>query len=347
MLELDGLCVGAGDFILSDVGLVVERGEYCVLLGPTGAGKSLLLETICGLTRPSSGAVRWAGTDLTPLPPEARPVSIVFQEAGLFPHLTVAGNIGYGLRVAGVPPDARAERVRKLAVMVGVEPLLGRNVRGLSGGEKQRVALARALAVEPELLLLDEPLSALDTGTSERLQEELRRLHLESDVTVVHVTHDRDVALALADRVAVLLDQRLFRPLAPEELFRRPRERAVAEFLGLKNVLEVRSPRAGACDIGGRELRASGIDEHTRALWLRPDMVELRAEPCETDGICWPVEVLWQRLLGARSEVRVATAEGLELVVVLAPSEVERLGVERGASLHLAIPSESVHTMAR
>ncbi len=345
MLELDGLCLAVGDFSLRDLHLEVEPGEYFVLLGPTGAGKSLLLETICGLVSPESGAVRWNGVDLTSLPTEARPVSIVFQELGLFPHLTVEGNIGYGLRVTGVPPEARGARVRKLASMAGIESLLRRSVTGLSGGEKQRVAVARALAVEPELLLLDEPLSALDTRTSERLQDELRRLHREAETTVVHVTHDRDVALALADRIAVLLDGRLHRPLAPEELFRRPRERAVAEFLGLKNVLDTRSASAGSCDVGGHELRSSDITERTRAVWLRPDMVQLQTEPFDSGIVSWPVEVLRRRLLGDRTEVRVATSEGLELVVVLAPADVEQLGVEPGASSYVGVPREAIHAM--
>jgi ABC-type Fe3+/spermidine/putrescine transport system ATPase subunit len=337
MLEIERLGITAGDFSLSELSLTVERGEYLVLLGPTGAGKTLLLEVLSGLLSPRVGNLRWDGQELTGLPPEHRPLAVVFQDHALFPHLSVAENIGYGPKVRRVPRAQRETRVTRLARMMGIEALLPRGVASLSGGEKQRVALARALAVEPALLLLDEPLSALDTTTRDRLREELRRVHLASGTTTVHVTHDREVALAVADRVAVLLDRRLHAPVPPHELFRRPRHRDVARFLGLPNVLDVDEAR--------RHLPAAFFDPaHTgpgpgpgpgpndaTALWLRPEELKLAPPAAEAhpaasaasaasvpapapdrDSDAEPVpnlptlqaEVSSVRLLGSQSEVR-------------------------------------------
>ena len=237
--------------------LAVEDGRYLVLLGPSGAGKSLVLEAVAGVRRPRAGEVRVAGADVTGLTPERRHVGLVFQDGLLFPHLTVAANIAYGMRRG----DGRAPRdaeVRSLAEAVGATELLARRPATLSGGERQRAALARALAARPRALLLDEPLSAVDPEAREALQEVLRSVCRERGLPVLHVTHDRDEAFALADEVAVMIAGRVHQTGRPLDVLRRPADAAVARFLGARNVLAARrdpaDPRVAVLEAGGRLL---------------------------------------------------------------------------------------------
>lgn len=346
MLELRGVGVTAGAFSLTDLSLEVRRGEYFVLLGPTGAGKTLLLELLCGLFAPRTGEVRWQGSDLLALPMEARPLAVVFQDLALFAHLTVAENIAFGPRVRGVHRRAREARTRALAARLGIEPLLERRVEGLSGGERQRVALARALAVEPALLLLDEPLSALDGVTRDRLREELKRLHASAEgaLTVVHVTHDREEALYLADRIAVLLEGRLFPPVPPTALFRRPMDPAVATFLGLRNVLSVDEAEAGRVRVGPLWLPCAGADARTRAAWIRPEALRLQREAPASPSAPSLVSVIVEEtvMLGPVSEVRCRAGE-LPLRVLLPDREAETLAPRTGESLHLLLLEGAVY----
>ena len=212
-----------------------------MLLGPSGAGKSLVLEAVAGVRPAAAGEVRLAGADVTEAVPERRHAGLVFQDGLLFPHLTVARNIAYGLR--GAAEDGRKGRradVPRLAAAVGVEDLLARRPATLSGGERQRVALARALAARPRALLLDEPLSAVDQESREALQELLRRVCRERGLPVLHVTHDRVEAFALADACYVLIDGKMRQQGRPLDVLRRPADVAVARFLGARNVLPAR-----------------------------------------------------------------------------------------------------------
>jgi thiamine transport system ATP-binding protein len=235
-LERIGVAID-GRRILDDVSLDVADGERLALLGPSGSGKSTALRVIAGLQAPSAGHVLLDGRDVTRVPAHRRGAGLVFQDAALFPHRDVAGNVGFGPRVAGLPEDERRARVSDALELVGLAGTERRNVTTLSGGEAQRVALARALAPRPEVLLLDEPLGALDGPLRRRLQTDLRELFERLGLTVVHVTHDVGEAFELGDRVAVLREGRVAQVATPEELWARPADDWVARFLGMRNVV--------------------------------------------------------------------------------------------------------------
>ncbi len=237
-LDVRGLSVHfAGATAVSDVDLSVARGEVLAVLGPSGCGKSTLLRAVAGLEPPSRGTVAWNGADLARVPVHRRAFGMVFQDGQLFPHRDVAGNIGFALRMNSVGRGRRAEKVSELLNLVGLTGYERRSVTRLSGGEAQRVALARALAAEPQLLLLDEPLAALDRALREQLAVDLAALLDGDDATAVVVTHDHDEAFTLADRVAVMTDGQILQVDVPRRLWRRPVSDEVATFLGCTTIL--------------------------------------------------------------------------------------------------------------
>ncbi|HHK66906.1 MAG TPA: ABC transporter ATP-binding protein [Candidatus Acetothermia bacterium] len=235
-LAVHGLGLKAGEFKLYGIDLSATGGEYLVLLGPTGAGKTVLLEAIAGLRRPTGGRILLDGRDITSTAPERRGIGFLYQDHALFPHLTVAENIAFGLRARRIPRDEVRTRVKEIAHLLRIEGILPRRPGSLSGGEKQRVGLGRALAIAPRLLLLDEPLSALDPETREGLQGELLRVHRSLRTTTVHVTHDFEEAISLGDRMAVMDRGTIVQEGRSEEVFRRPASPFVARFVGARNV---------------------------------------------------------------------------------------------------------------
>jgi len=237
MLQLRGVGVSLGNFSLKEISLDVKDGEYMVLLGPTGTGKTVLLETIAGMHRIRSGSIFIRGRDATGLPPEKRNLGVVYQDYALFPHLTVRKNIAFGLQMRRKTGDKIAEAVERMADFVDIRGILDRRPANLSGGERQRVALARALVLEPYALLLDEPLSALDRSTRDRLRRELKRIHRKLGVTIVHITHDLTEAFFLADHLAVMKDGSILQDGTPENVLRRPVNHVVAELLGIENLI--------------------------------------------------------------------------------------------------------------
>ena len=274
-VELRHLEVDLIEFLLTDVSLEIAAGEYFVILGPTGAGKTVLLEAIAGLHRPSNGQILIDGEEVVHTPPEYRGIGFVYQDYVLFPNLTVAGNIEFGLHVRGVPREQREQRVRELAEWFGIVHLLDRQVSTLSGGESQRIALARALAVEPRLLLLDEPLGALDPETRERLQAELIRIHQEWGITFVHVTHDFEEAIALADRTCILNEGGIVQIGTAEDVFSHPANEFVARFVRTRNVFDVElTPGANGhkeIQIGGHPFQIDSDLQGTGHAAIRPE----------------------------------------------------------------------------
>ncbi len=260
---------------LAGLDLAINAGEFFALLGGSGSGKSTLLRVLAGFEAPDAGALTLDGQDLLPVPPWARPINMMFQSYALFPHMNVADNIAYGLKRAGVAAEDRRSRIAAALDLVGLQGLETRRPQQLSGGQKQRVALARSLVMRPRLLLLDEPMAALDAGLRERTGLELRALQRKTGAAFIMVTHDQQEALALADRIAVLEAGRVAQIGLPQEVYARPATRFVARFLGAANVLEGRmrdgvfeSAEAGA-DIG------TGLPAATIAIALRAEHIRL------------------------------------------------------------------------
>ncbi len=255
-VSLRGIRKSYGDVAaVRDVSLEVAEGEFVTLLGPSGCGKTTLLRILAGLEALDAGAVLISGRDVSADPPHRRPVNTVFQHYALFPHRTVAGNVAFGLEMAGRPRAEIAARVERALEMVRLDGMGARRVDQLSGGQRQRVALARAVVLEPEVLLLDEPMSALDRKLREEMRAEVKGLHRRLGTTFVFVTHDQEEALAMSDRIAVMNAGRLEQLGSPAEVYHRPRTRFVAEFLAVRNLIEARVEEVSG---GAAVLRTDG-----------------------------------------------------------------------------------------
>ncbi|HEY1421774.1 MAG TPA: ABC transporter ATP-binding protein [Candidatus Dormibacteraeota bacterium] len=237
-LRLRGVRKNYGHVVaVAGVDLAIEEGEFFTLLGPSGSGKTTLLRMIAGFERPDSGTIELGGRDVTSLPPHMRETNTVFQDYALFPHMTVGQNIGYGLRIKHVAGAERRNRVERALQMVRLSGLENRKPNQLSGGQRQRVALARAVINEPEVLLLDEPLGALDLKLRQEMQIELKQIQKEVGITFVYVTHDQEEALTMSDRMAVMSNGQIEQIGSPVEVYERPATEFVAGFIGISNVL--------------------------------------------------------------------------------------------------------------
>ncbi len=271
MIVLENLSVVWPEFELRDVSLQIERGEFFALLGPTGSGKTVILESIAGLVRPTAGSIRVAGRDITRLAPERRQIGIVYQDYSLFPHLTVLENLRFGLRYLPSTKRPSQSWLDGLIDLLGLQKILHRLPLNLSGGEKQRTSLARALAVQPTVLLLDEPLSALDPLFRDEIRFSLNQLHEQLDTTLLMVTHNFDEALYLAGRVGVLSNGRIEQVGPTEEVFQRPATPFVAAFVGMKNIFPVQR-RDNCLEFAGlRCLLPGRVDGESGHVALRPE----------------------------------------------------------------------------
>ncbi|WP_217183609.1 ABC transporter ATP-binding protein [Streptomyces sp. AC495_CC817] len=261
-VSLEGVTKSFGEFTaVRDLDLDVASGEFLSMLGPSGSGKTTVLRMIAGFEEATSGTIRLSGADVTRIPPHARQVNTVFQDYALFPHLTIAENVGYGLRVRGEGRRERADRVHRSLEQVRLDHVAGRLPHQLSGGQRQRIALARALILRPQVLLLDEPLGALDKQLREQMQIELKQIQREVGITFVFVTHDQEEALTLSDRVAVFNNGRIEQIGTARDVYEFPRTEFVARFLGLSNLI-------------GGDL-AEELTGDARTMSIRPERVRL------------------------------------------------------------------------
>ena len=270
-----------GVVAVSDFNLAMERGEFVSFLGPSGCGKTTTLRMIAGFEQPTTGRIVLDGTDITEQPPNRRNVGMVFQAYALFPNMTVAANIGFGLRVRGRDKASTARRTDELLDLIGLPGKGDRYPWQMSGGQQQRVALARALAFEPHVLLLDEPLSALDAKIRVSLRAEIRAIQRQLGITTVYVTHDQEEALSLSDRIVVMSEGHVEQIGTPFDVYNFPRTPFVARFVGTLNVLSARviDATAGRLDVGGQEMRATGAvgaaSGSVVSLALRPEILAL------------------------------------------------------------------------
>ena len=343
MLELRSICKRLGSFAINDLSLAVAKGEYFVLLGPSGAGKTVLLEMIAGLIRPNRGQIFWEGRDVTSVPPEKRKFTVMYQDYALFGHLNVARNIGYGLAATGVPRHEAQSRIADMAGQLGIVPLLDRRIASLSGGEQQRVALARALVTRPEIVLLDEPLSALDRQCRLQLQKQLKQLQRQTGTTWIHVTHDLEEAITLGDRIGVILQNRVCQIGTPEELFRTPSDYAVACFLGMQNVFPVSCVGDGVCRAAGVEIHAVGAGPSTAHLWIKPEEILLSRQPFDSSARNqFACKVSQWEHHGSLLAVHLACGT-LNLVALVTHTSFEHLEIGEGTELYATFKSSAVH----
>ncbi|AZQ35003.1 ABC transporter ATP-binding protein [Streptomyces cyaneochromogenes] len=322
-----------GNVVLDSLDLTVEPGEVMALLGPSGSGKTTALRAVAGFVRPASGRVFLGGRDVTDLPPYRRGIGMVVQQYALFPHMRVEENVAFGLKAQKVARGEIRERVALALEMTGMAAYARRRPRELSGGQQQRVAIARALAIRPDVLLLDEPLSALDARLRSDMLAELARLHRElPDVTILYVTHDQVEALTLGDRIAVMDRARLRACGTPRELYRAPADEFTASFLGGANLLPVTVGEEGVF-LGGRRIKVSGEAPGAAAtLCVRPHLVGLGDGPNQLAGtvseIQWRgsthrlcVDVDGNRVMADVRELKDPPAHGDSVTLHFAPED--------------------------
>lgn len=336
MIRTEELVLNVGEFVLGPVDLEVNAGEYFVLLGPPGSGKSLLLESVCGLKRICSGSVWLDGENATKLEPRERGISYVPQDYALFPHMSVAGNIGFGLAARRLSSSEIRTRVNEMAELLGITHLLSRETRGLSGGEKQRAALARALVLRSKILLMDEPVSALADVIREEVCTELRRLQRKLNLTIIHVSHNLEEAFLVADRAAVMNEGLPHQVGSMKELLRKPRDRFVARFMRCENILP------------GGSVPGTGEDSE---MIIRPEDIDVYpGDRCEglkkrLNKKIKPFPMVLKYFSDCGSYVRLEMRGELELVAHVSSAEWQRLETNEGDDLVAVLPPERIHRL--
>ncbi len=345
MIRIENVSKNLGEFKLDDATLQIDEGEYFIILGPTGAGKTILIETIAGIYRPDSGRVFLNGADVTDVLPKDRQISMVYQDYMLFPHLTVAGNIGFGLRQKKIAKREIIVKTDEIAELLGVSHLLSRYPGTLSGGEKQRIAIARAVVTAPKVLLLDEPLSALDSRTTERLQAELARIHEITETTTIHVTHSFGEAFALGDRIAVMCGGRIMQVGAPDDVFRRPNSEFIADFVGVENLFRGKSVVYGdvaVVHIDGISMVSSSLKSGDVSISIRPEDILISKKEIETSARnSFYGEITEVKNMGAI--VRVAVDVGVPFVVALTKQSYEDMELLCGVRVWIVFKASAVH----
>ena len=336
-LVLDGISKHFGSVAaVEQIDLNVPQGTFVCLLGPSGCGKTTLLRMIAGLEVPSAGRILIEGADITPIPTHRRDFGMVFQSLALFPHLDVGQNIAYPLRIRGIGKTEQDRRVEELLALVQLPGLARRPVSKLSGGQRQRVAIARALSLSPRLFLLDEPLSALDAKLREAMQVELRQLQQRLGITTIVVTHDQREAMTMADLVVVMANGRVRQAASPIEIYRRPADAFVADFIGSTNLLPVETGTDGVAHVPGGTIPSLRLPAGAARsmLSIRPESVSL-VDPEQASIIG---RVTFVRDLGASVETYIE-AGGTRLIAVAPPRERHRFAA--GDSVGVVLPPEA------
>lgn len=355
-IELDAVSKSYGDtFVVKDVSLAIPRGEFVSILGPSGCGKTTTLNMIAGFIEPTSGAIRIRGADQAGIPPERRNIGLVFQNYALFPHMTVAENVGFGLRMQGCPRMKIEEGVARALKSVRLAGYEARYPKELSGGQQQRTALARAIAPQPSVLLLDEPLSNLDLKLREAMRIELKEIQQQLGMTFVYVTHDQEEAMAMSDRIIVMSGGAVAQEGAPAEIYRNPRTSFVADFIGKSNLVPVSHVErnadllhltlAGAA-ISLRATPQAGIaDDAIRLCCIRPENLKIAVGGSPHDPRCNVVDGTISKIVNLGAHMDVWVAAGPLALKSLAPSSLSS-ALAVGGAIRLALEPEGVQVLA-
>jgi len=357
MLRIENVSIDLGEFALRDVSLEVGDGEYLVIIGPTGSGKTILMETIAGIYSPDEGRIFLNGREITGKVSRMRNVCMVYQDYMLFPHLSVKENIAFGLRSRKASPGEIDKKVAGASELLGISHLHHRRPGTLSGGEQQRVAIARAIVMEPAVMLLDEPLSALDGLTREKLRRELKRIHKVYGTTIIHVTHNFEEVFSLADRVAVMDGGEIVQVGTPEEVFRRPKGEMIANFVGVENVfkgaasitqelveievdgLRIVSAAAGGGNGGGDDCGTAGREVFAS---VRPEDILISKVPLKSsarNSFHGKVE----EIANGGIMVKVWVDVGIPFMVMLTRRGFEEMDLSKGDLVYLTFKATAVH----
>lgn len=347
MINIKNLSKNWAEFSIRNVELDIGAKEYFVVLGPTGAGKTLLLELIAGFHLPDRGEILLDGKNITYLPPERREVGFVYQDYSLFPHLSVEENVKFGLRLRKISKHEAEEKARRVMRLLGISHLAKRYPKTLSGGEQQKTALARALVLDPKVLLLDEPLSALDAPTQETLRGELKNIHRRSGVTTVHVTHDHEEAILLGDQIGVMSGGRIVQVGGADEIFRKPKSEFVASFVGMENIFKGESRLRG--NIAEVDLEGTKIEAVTRRkgdvkVCIRPEEILLSKRPIKSSGrnmFKGKITEISDR--GATVKLKVDI--GRKFVVIITKKSFLDMKPNIGSKVYITFKASSVHVI--
>ena len=352
MIKAENLHFRIGNFAMKGVSFEVRNGEYFVLLGPPGSGKTLLLESLCGLRKLESGRIHIQGKDVTDLEPRRRMIGYVPQDYALFPHLDVEGNIRFGLEARGLPAGEKDRRVGDIADQLGMRHLLRRRVQGLSGGERQQTALARALVTRPKVLLLDEPVSALDESTREAVCRELKRIQGDLGIATIHVCHQLQEAFSVADRAGILRQGVFQQSGSMRELTQKPCSRFVAEFMRCQNIIPARA--TASSDPEGMIRIEAGVHRFTVPgnsgsgdirIVIRPEAIRLdRGGPARNETLL-RIPAVVNRIADMGGYVRVEIDASFPLIVHLACEEASEMGLASGTETTALIRPDTIHIL--
>ncbi len=345
MIKIEKVSKTLGEFCLKDVSLDIADGEYLMILGPTGAGKTILLETIAGIYLPDEGRVYLNGRDITRLPPRKRNIGVVYQDYMLFPHLTARENIEYGLRSKKCGQGEIDRRVGDCTELLGITHLLHRYPGTLSGGEQQRISVARALIMKPEVLLLDEPLSALDTDTRTKLREELRKIQSLTHITMIHVTHNFDEAFLLGSQMAIMNKGEIIQVGEPGEVFRKPNCKFAAEFLSVSNVFQGQSTLENGIsriNINGLQVVSAAFREGQVYATVRPEDILVSLMPIESSARnSFRGKITDISDTGAI--VRITVDAGIPFIAAITRRSFQDMGLMMGMDVYLTFKAVDVH----
>ncbi|MBC7331877.1 MAG: ATP-binding cassette domain-containing protein [Synergistetes bacterium] len=342
MLKLERVCRKWQEFSLENISFEVREGEYFIILGPSGAGKTLLLELIAGIFFPEKGKIYWNGKDITFLEPEKRHFAYVPQNYGLFPHMSVYENIAYGLRLRKTPESLISKKIKDISSVLGIEHLLNRKPKTLSGGESQRVAIARSLVIEARLLLLDEPFANLDPLTSAKLLSDFKKWRTELNFTAIHVTHSFEEALTLGDSVGIMLDGEIAQLGSIKEVFSKPKDEKIASFLGFENIIE------GFAQ--GYELKANGISIKLPKSFfgkvriaIRPEDIVLSENPLKS-SLRNVFEATVLEIQDLQGVLKVTLkVENLVIKSIITRAAAVELGIHPGKKLFAGFKATAIH----